>query len=147
VSTVTQGCTSHTNKDKTMKFNEIEWIVAKKEELPENATLEEHMCFVCLKNLYTDHYNKRISQKDASKRKRAIKQQFLAAVDRHNRYAAGYAQYQENIRKAGTYRAEILKDVRKDEDLRAIAFKMAQCIGAMCEDEVFVKVVQDKLEM
>ena len=47
-----------------------------------------------------------------------------------------YTTYQQNIKRAGTLRSEILKGLRAGEDPRAILLKAVECISLMTGDTV-----------
>ena len=55
----------------------------------------------------------------------------------HRKAAAAYDTYQENIKRAGILRAEILKGVRAGEPPTALLLKAVKCISLMTGEKVF----------
>lgn len=122
-----------------MDFHEIELLAAKKEPLPDSVSLEERMCFVCLKDLYRSFYGKRLTKEEASREKNGIKTSYQEAKQEHLRQQAAWAQYQENILRASSLRGELLRGLREnrsDTELFPIAL---DCIGRMCSDDIMRK--------
>lgn len=59
------------------------------------------------------------------------------------RAAAIYKTYQDNIKRAGTLRTEIIKGVQRGESKTSLFLKAVEVIGLMTNDNVFVQQVKD----
>ena len=59
------------------------------------------------------------------------------------RAAAVYKTYQDNIKRAGTLRTEIIKGVQRGESKTSLFLKAVEVIGLMTNDNVFVQQVKD----
>lgn len=55
----------------------------------------------------------------------------------YKKYKEVYAEYQENIRKAGMIRAEILKGAKAGEPAEVLLLKAVECIGYMTGDALY----------
>lgn len=56
-----------------------------------------------------------------------------------------YRQYQDNIKKAGQLRSDIIKGAAAGEDTQALLLKACECIGAMTGDAAFLGMVKKRL--
>lgn len=59
------------------------------------------------------------------------------------RAAAIYKTYQDNIKRAGTLRTEIIQGVQRGESKTSLFLKAVEVIGLMTNDNVFVQQVKD----
>lgn len=64
----------------------------------------------------------------------------------HERAAGVYREYQENIRRAGHIRTELLKGAESGEPLDGLLLKAARCISLMTADDLFYRLIKRELE-
>ena len=58
------------------------------------------------------------------------------------RYLAGIADYQDNIKRAGSLRAEVLKGIQAGEDATAVLLKACDVIAKMTGDETYYRTAE-----
>lgn len=66
--------------------------------------------------------------------------------EEHNRLRKAYSDYQENIKKAGSIRSEILKGVRTGEDIHTLFLKAVKCISCMTGEKLFYEQIESDLK-
>lgn len=64
----------------------------------------------------------------------------------HNRTLEAYRSYQDNIRRSGSLRADILKGARAGDPIQILLLKAVKCIGYMTGDKLFYEQVQKDLK-
>lgn len=68
--------------------------------------------------------------------------------DQHERQVvrAAFKEYQENIKRSGTLRSEILKGAQAGDDPTELLLKAAECIGRMTGDNMYHEQVRRAVE-
>lgn len=122
-----------------MEFQKIELLAAKKEPLPDAASLEDRMCFACLKELYRAFYGKRLTKEEALREKNRIRTVYEKARKDHWKQCAAWAQYQENIRRASDLRGTLLRGLKEKGSCEELFPAALECIGRMCCDQMMRK--------
>lgn len=64
----------------------------------------------------------------------------------HEKALTVYREYQENIRRAGSLKADILKGSKDGEPLEDLLLKAVKCISLMTADDLFAKLIEKDLE-
>ena len=103
----------------------------------------EYKYFSRLRKIYSDYKFGGLDKDTAAKRKAVIYSDYRQDSERDGLIGRVYAEYQENIRKAGTLRSEIDKAVTVDDKLR---YCLA-CIEAMTGEAGFAKRNLKELKM
>ena len=93
----------------------------------------EYKYFSRLRKIYSDYKFGGLDKDTAAKRKAGIYADYRLDAERDGLIGRVYAEYQENIRKAGTLRSEIDKAVTAEDKLRYAL----ECIEAMTGETGF----------
>lgn len=93
----------------------------------------EYKYFSRLRKIYSDYKFGGLDKDTAAKRKAGIYADYRLDAERDGLIGKVYAEYQENIRKAGTLRSEIDKAVTAEDKLRYAL----ECIEAMTGETGF----------
>ncbi len=119
-------------------FEEIERIAAKAPFIAVgwDGGLEQ-MCYLALHGIYALYRLNEISREQGQRQKAVVRRCFDKSSALHDRYRLACNQYQENIRNAGRYRAEINKGIRDGKDVQELFSAACACIGAMTGDANF----------
>lgn len=64
----------------------------------------------------------------------------------HNRTLEAYRSYQDNIRRSGSLRTDILKGARAGDPVQLLFLKAVECIGCMTGDKLFTEQVKKDLK-
>ena len=64
----------------------------------------------------------------------------------HKRLTEAYREYQNNIRRSGSLRTEILKGVRAGESTQLLLLKAVECISCMTGDKLFYSQIDGDLK-
>ena len=95
----------------------------------------EYKYFSRLRKIYSDYKFGGLDKDTAAKRKAGIYADYKQDAERDGLIGKVYAEYQENIRKAGTLRSEIDKAVTAEDKLRYAL----ECIEAMTGETGFAR--------
>ena len=95
----------------------------------------EYKYFSRLRKIYSDYKFGGLDKDTAAKRKAGIYADYRLDAERDGLIGRVYAEYQENIRKAGTLRSEIDKAVTAEDKLRYAL----ECIEAMTGETGFAR--------
>ena len=95
----------------------------------------EYKYFSRLRKIYSDYKFGGLDKDTAAKRKAGIYADYRLDAERDGLIGKVYAEYQENIRKAGTLRSEIDKAVTAEDKLRYAL----ECIEAMTGETGFAR--------
>ena len=95
----------------------------------------EYKYFSRLRKIYSDYKFGGLDKDTAAKRKAGIDADYRQDAERDGLIGKVYAEYQENIRKAGTLRSEIDKAVSAEDKLRYAL----ECIEAMTGETGFAR--------
>lgn len=101
----------------------------------ENFPAAEYKYFSRLRKIYSDYKFGGLDKDTAAKRKAEIYADYRQDAERDGLIGRVYAEYQENIRKAGTLRSEIDKAVTVEDKLRYAL----ECIEAMTGETGFAR--------
>lgn len=129
-----------------MTFQEIELIASKKEPISKTQPYPDQACYISLRSLYSEYRKRMISKQDASKEKQNIKAWFMAAQLEYIRYTAAYAQYQENIRRAGELLAELTKASANNPPLKDLFDLSLDLISSMIGETVTASTIRNNLK-
>lgn len=103
----------------------------------------EYKYFSRLRKIYSDYKFGGLDKDTAAKRKAGIYADYKQDAERDGLIGRVYAEYQENIRKAGTLRSDIDKAVTAEDKLRYCL----ECIEAMTGETGFTKRNLKELKM
>ena len=95
----------------------------------------EYKYFSRLRKIYSDYKFGGLDKDTAAKRKAGIYADYRQDAERDGLIGKVYAEYQDNIRKAGTLRSEIDKAVTAEDKLRYCL----ECIEAMTGETGFAR--------
>ena len=95
----------------------------------------EYKYFSRLRKIYSDYKFGGLDKDTAAKRKAEIYADYRRDAERDGLIGRVYAEYQDNIRKAGTLRSEIDKAVTVEDKLRYAL----ECIEAMTGEKGFAR--------
>ena len=95
----------------------------------------EYKYFSRLRKIYSDYKFGGLDKDAAAKRKAVIYTEYRQDAERDGLIGKVYAEYQENLRKAGTLRSDIDKAVTAEDKLRYCL----ECIEAMTGETGFAK--------
>ena len=101
----------------------------------ENFPAAEYKYFSKLRKIFTDYKFNGLDKDTAAKRKSEIYVDYRQDAERDGLIGKVYAEYQENIRKAGTLRSEIDKAVAMEDKLRYAL----ECIEVMTGETGFAR--------
>lgn len=93
----------------------------------------EYKYFSELKKIYYAFKFEGLSREDAFRRKQILLRKYSEAISEHDRCTAVYAQFQENIRKAG----ENISRIEKSHDVTEIALLACETLGLMMGENSF----------
>lgn len=128
-----------------MKFEEIDSLAKKGDPLPKESVLEERMCALALRYLYSEYRRGNLQRGQAKKEKEDLHRDFEKAVQDRYRIVAMYCQYQENIRRCQLLKTEITKGARDGMGMDALLERAVCCIAVLTHDEVFARLVMERL--
>ena len=109
----------------------------------ENFPAAEYKYFSRLRKIYSDYKFGGLDKDTAAKRKAGIYADYRQDAERDGLIGKVYAEYQENIRKAGTLRSEIDKAKTVEDKLRYAL----ECIEVMTGETGFAKRNMKELKM
>lgn len=93
----------------------------------------EYKYFSELKKIYYAFKFEGLSREDAFRRKQILLRKYSEAISEHDRCTAVYAQFQENIRKAG----ENISRIEKSHDVTEVALLACETLGLMMGENSF----------
>ena len=93
----------------------------------------EYKFFSELKKIYYAFKFEGLSREDAFRRKQILLRKYSEAISEHDRCTAVYAQFQENIRKAG----ENISRIEKSHDVTEVALLACETLGLMMGENSF----------
>ena len=93
----------------------------------------EYKYFSELKKIYYAFKFEGLSKEDASHRKQILFRKYSEDISEHDRCIAVYAQFQENIRKAG----ENISRIEKSHDVTEVALLACKTLGLMMGENSF----------
>lgn len=93
----------------------------------------EYKYFSELQKIYYAFKFKGLSREDASHRKQILFRKYSEDISEHDRCIAVYAQFQENIRKAG----ENISRIEKSHDVTEVALLACETLGLMMGENSF----------
>lgn len=93
----------------------------------------EYKYFSELKKIYYAFKFEGLSREDAFRRKQILLRKYSEAISEHDRRTAVYAQFQENIRKAG----ENISRIEKSHDVTEVALLACETLGLMMGENSF----------
>lgn len=93
----------------------------------------EYKYFSELKKIYYAFKFEGLSREDASHRKQILLRKYSEDISEHDRCTAVYAQFQENIRKAG----ENISRIEKSHDVTEVALLACETLGLMMGENSF----------
>ena len=103
----------------------------------------EYKYFSCLRKIFSDYKFNGLDKDTAAKRKAGIYADYRQDAERDGLIGRVYAEYQDNIRKAGTIRSDIDKAKTAEDKLRYAL----ECIEAMTGEAGFAKRNLKELKM
>ena len=103
----------------------------------------EYKYFSRLRKIYSDYKFGGLDKDTAAKRKAVIYAEYMHDAERDGLIGRVYAEYQDNIRKAGTLRSDIDKAKTVEDKLRYAL----ECIEAMTGEKGFAKRNLKELKM
>ena len=103
----------------------------------------EYKYFSRLRKIFSDYKFNGLDKDTAAKRKAVIYAEYKQDAERDGLIGRVYAEYEENIRKAGTLRSDIDKAVTAEDKLRYCL----ECIEAMTGETGFAKRNLKELKM
>ena len=89
--------------------------------------------FLSCKKIYYAFKFEGLSREDASHRKQILFRKYSEDISEHDRCIAVYAQFQENIRKAG----ENISRIEKSHDVTEVALLACETLGLMMGENSF----------
>lgn len=107
----------------------------------ENFPPAAYRYFDKLRTLYAEYKHAGLPKVEAQRRKSKLYSEYAEAVVVFDNCRATYAEYQDNIRKAGT----LLSNIEKSHDTKEIALTACQVIGIMTGDDSFFKRQKSKI--
>lgn len=90
----------------------------------------EYRYFDRLRRLYEKYKFDKMPREFAERMKRIAFSEYMQDIEEHKRYTSMYAQYQYNIKQAGTLRSEL----EKSDDIYDIADKAVRIVGLLTGD-------------
>lgn len=127
-----------------MDFEQIEICAIRGEELDARLSLPEMECFIVLSDLYRRYRCGITAKEDAGREKRKIRTAYEQAKREYVSRSCAYAQYQEDIRNAGTLRQELIRASNagaSDREKLSIALKI---ITAMTGEDLTERTVMGR---
>ena len=117
-----------------MEFKEIEQIVARNEDLPENADLHERWAYHLLNELYREFRSKMITPDQAK-----LKKAFEDHAKQMDEYFKMYMDYQNNVKLSEEFRRAVNKRECLNDGIEELFLQACKVISAMTMDEIFWK--------
>lgn len=122
------------------RWTDIDRLLKRGEPLPEDLTAAEMLYALSVRSIYAQFSTGQIPRDQAVK----VKAQLLSAARKYQQnifsYRAGCKEQQENIRRAGELRAELVKAESKDDVLELAL----QIISRMVGEEETERIVREK---
>lgn len=96
----------------------------------DNLPAPEYRYFDRIRRLYKRYKFDKMPREFAERMKRIAFSEYMQDIEEHKRYTSMYAQYQYNIKQAGTLRSEL----EKSDDIYDIADKAVRIVGLLTGD-------------
>ena len=129
-----------------MEFKEIEQIVARNEDLPENADLHERWAYHLLNELYREFRSKMITPDQAKLEKKKLKKAFEDHAKQMDEYFKMYTDYQNNVKLSEEFRCAVNKGECLNDGIEELFLQACKVISAMTMDEIFWKNAKSLVE-
>ena len=117
-----------------MEFKEIEQIVARNEDLPENADLHERWAYHLLNELYREFRSKMITPDQAK-----LERDRNYSDWSNDEYFKMYMDYQNNVKLSEEFRRAVNKRECLNDGIEELFLQACKVISAMTMDEIFWK--------
>ncbi|WP_105204560.1 hypothetical protein [Neobittarella massiliensis] len=130
------------NNDLTYRkdFRLLELGASQNAPMPD-GDLEDQMCFLALRSLYTDLRAGNVLRDRASKERKMLQNSYRLARCRHMQQIASYKQYQFNILAAGDDLSKILKGVRCGVSYKELFTTATHSLGKLLGEDVTYQAV------
>ena len=128
-----------------MDLEEMDRLAYAQNVLPEGLEAAEQRYYLSIRNLYHQYRNGLIDENRALREKGALRRDLQAEQENARMHFAMYCQYQENIRRCQLLKTEITKGARDGMGMDALLERAVCCIAALTHDEVFARLVMERL--
>lgn len=135
---------SHERKRYTVK--ELETMALNREEMPDGLEQELQKYYILYRGICINAEYHTIGKEQLIEEIRKLRNTLKQEQEQSRLRKQMCEKMQENIRRAGVLRSDLIKESKEGKSDRDLLFKAVTCIGLMCGDSLFIHTVQENMK-